>query len=84
MPALVKGNGGNGTCRTAVVGQDMGIGVASFGAISGGVVAVEGLGRIVGRRIFVAVGGGSRAGGKGADQGWDCDAERDGWTGITS
>ena len=62
----------------------MGIGVAIFAVVRGGVVAVKSLGRIVGRRPFVAVGAGSWAGGKGACQGWDCNSERNGWTGITS
>ena len=62
----------------------MGIGGAGFAVPSGGVVTIKSLGRSVGRRKFVAVGCGSTSGGEGAGQGWDCDSERNGWTGITS
>ena len=61
----------------------MGIGSAGFTVPSGGVVAVKSIGRSEGRRPFIAVGGGSASRREGAGQGWDCDPERNGRTGIT-
>ena len=48
--------------------QGVGVVIESFG---GGVVCG-------------VLAGGGITGSVGTDQGWDCDPERDGWTGITS
>ena len=78
--AVVKGNGCDGCSGTEVAGdgvregcgnrmpQGVGTVIESFG---GGVVSG-------------VLAGGGITGSVETDQGWDCDPERDGWTGITS
>ena len=82
-PALVEGNRGDGSGRAKIVTQNVRES-ASLGVVNGGGVGVKRVGRSVARGVVIVIGCSSGTGGEGADQGWDCNSERNGWTGITS
>ena len=78
--AVVEGNRGDGCSGTKVAGDSVREGSGGRKPHGTGLV-IESFG---GGVAYGVLAGGGITGSVGTDQGWDCDPEGDGWTGITS